>query len=57
VAYVLVITFYNDEIAVVASERPAIMTTFDVPLTQVKELTPGCALIIKRDGRDKREKS
>ncbi|MCH3924138.1 MAG: class II glutamine amidotransferase [Bacteroidales bacterium] len=43
--------FYNDEIAVVASERPAIMTTFDVPLTQVKELTPGCALIIKRDGQ------
>lgn len=42
--------FYNDEIAVVASERPAIMTTFDVPLTQVKELAPGCALIIKRDG-------
>lgn len=42
--------FYNDEIAVVASERPAIMTTFDVPLTQVKELTPGCALIIKRNG-------
>lgn len=43
--------YCNDEIAVVASERPAIMTTFNVPLTEVKELEPGCAIIIKRNGK------
>ncbi|MGP1514618.1 MAG: class II glutamine amidotransferase [Bacteroidales bacterium] len=42
--------YENDEIVVVASERPAIMTTFDARVEQVKELTPGCALIIKRNG-------
>ncbi|MDO5759989.1 MAG: amidophosphoribosyltransferase [Bacteroidota bacterium] len=42
--------YKNEEIVVVASERPAIMTTFDAPIEEVKELTPGCALIIKRDG-------
>lgn len=42
--------YKNDEIVVVASERPAIMTTFDAMIEDVKELTPGCALIIKRDG-------
>lgn len=43
--------YCNDEIAVVASERPAIMTTFNVPLTEVKELEPGSAIIIKRNGK------
>lgn len=43
--------YCNNEIAVVASERPAIMTTFNVPLTEVKELEPGCAIIIKRNGK------
>ena len=41
----------NDEIVVVASERPAIQTTVDVHFSQVKELTPGHALIIKRNGK------
>ena len=27
------------------------MTTFNVPLTEVKELEPGCAIIIKRNGK------
>lgn len=43
--------YCNDEIAVVASERPAIMTTFNVPLFEVKELEPGSAIIIKRNGK------
>lgn len=43
--------YCNNEIAVVASERPAIMTTFNVPLSEVKELEPGCAIIIKRNGK------
>lgn len=45
-------TFYyhDDEVVVVTSERPVIQTTFNVPLEKVKELTPGHALIIKKDG-------
>ena len=43
--------FYEDgEIAVVASERPVIQTVFNVPFEKVKELQPGNALIIKKDG-------
>lgn len=42
--------YCNDEIAVVASERPVIMTTFNVPLAEVKELEPGHAIIIKKNG-------
>jgi amidophosphoribosyltransferase len=42
--------YFDDEIAVVTSERPAIQTAFDVPLEKIKEITPGCALVIKRDG-------
>jgi len=43
--------FYeDDEIAVVASERPVIQTVFNVPFEKVKELLPGNALIIKKDG-------
>ncbi|MBC8173332.1 MAG: amidophosphoribosyltransferase, partial [Chitinophagales bacterium] len=47
--------FHNDEIAVAASERPAIMTVFDVPFENIKEVTPGCALVIKRNGKIKEE--
>ena len=42
--------YCNDEIAVVASERPVIMTTFNVPFAEVKELEPGHAIIIKKNG-------
>lgn len=43
--------FYkNDEIVIAASERPAIMTTFNVPLEDVQELQPGHAIIVKSDG-------
>lgn len=42
--------YCNDEIVVVASERPAIMTTFNVPLAEVQELEPGNAIIIKKNG-------
>lgn len=45
-------TYYyqDDEVVVVASERPAIQTTFNVSFEDVKELDPGNALIIKKDG-------
>lgn len=42
--------FKNDEIVVAASERPAIMTTFNVPFEEVNEIKPGHALIIKANG-------
>ena len=42
--------YANDEMVVVASERPAIMTAFNVPYQSIKEITPGCALIINKDG-------
>lgn len=43
--------YYDDEIAIVASERPAIQTTLKVRIRDVRELEPGQALIIKKDGK------
>lgn len=43
--------FYEDEeIVVVASERPVIQTVFNVPFESIHEVDPGHALIIKKDG-------
>jgi len=43
--------FYeDDEIVVVASERPVIQTVFNVPFEKVQELDPGSAIIIKKNG-------
>jgi amidophosphoribosyltransferase len=42
--------YYDDEVVVATSERPVIQTTFNVPFESVKELKPGYALIIKKDG-------
>ncbi|MCB0457366.1 MAG: amidophosphoribosyltransferase [Flavobacteriaceae bacterium] len=43
--------YKDDEVVVVASERPAIQTVFNVPFEEVNELDPGHALIVKKDGR------
>jgi len=43
--------YEDDEICVVASERPVIQTAFNLKVEQVKELQPGHALIIKKDGQ------
>lgn len=43
--------YQDDEIVVVASERPAIQTAFNVPFENVQEITPGNALIIKKSGK------
>ncbi len=43
--------YSDDEIVVVTSERPVIQTAFNVPIDSVKELSPGHALIIKKDGK------
>jgi amidophosphoribosyltransferase len=42
--------YINDEVVVAASERPAIQTAFNVPIDSIKEVKPGHALIIKKDG-------
>ncbi|OAB80313.1 amidophosphoribosyltransferase [Cochleicola gelatinilyticus] len=45
--------YQDDEVIVVASERPAIQTVFNVPFESVQELEPGHAIIIKKDGNMK----
>ena len=40
----------DDEILVVASERPAIQTVFNVAFENILELPPGCALLTKKSG-------
>ena len=45
--------YEDDEVCVVASERPVIQTAFNLKSEQVKELTPGHALILKKDGEVK----
>lgn len=42
--------YQNDEFVIAASERPAIMTTFNVPLEEIVELQPGSAIIVGADG-------
>ncbi|MFI5149490.1 MAG: amidophosphoribosyltransferase [Bacteroidia bacterium] len=42
--------YIDDEVVVVTSERPVIQTAFNVPLVSIKEITPGHALIIKKNG-------
>ncbi len=42
--------YQDDEVVVMASERPAIQTAFDVKYTEVQELKPGHALIVKNHG-------
>lgn len=42
--------YQDDEVVVVASERPVIQTTFNVKFEDVKELERAHALIIKKDG-------
>jgi len=42
--------YHDDEVVVIASERPAIQTVFNVPFESIKEITPGKALIIKKSG-------
>ncbi|MBP3943834.1 class II glutamine amidotransferase [Sphingobacteriaceae bacterium WQ 2009] len=42
--------YQDDEVLVVASERPVIQTAFNIPISAVKEIKPGHALIAKKDG-------
>ncbi len=47
--------YHDDEIAVVASERPVIRTVLHVREEEVKELPPGFALIIRKSGEVRME--
>lgn len=42
--------YIDDEVAVVASERPVIQTAFNLKKDDIKELNPGEALVLKKDG-------
>ncbi|MFN4761943.1 amidophosphoribosyltransferase [Gillisia sp. Q332] len=42
--------YQDDEVVVVASERPVIQTVFNVKFDDVKELDPGHAIITKKSG-------
>ncbi len=42
--------YFDDEIAVVASERPVIQTAFNLKFDDIKEVPPGHMIWIKRDG-------
>ena len=42
--------YKDDEVVVVASERPVIQTVFNVAFSAVKEIEPGNALILKKNG-------
>ena len=42
--------YHDDEVVVVASERPVIQTAFNLKKDDVHELQPGQAIVIKRDG-------
>lgn len=43
--------YYNDEIVVVASERPVIQTVMDVARSDVKELNPGESITVGKTGK------
>jgi amidophosphoribosyltransferase len=42
--------YADDEIVVVASEKPAIKTAFNIEYSQIKEVEPGHALLINKNG-------
>jgi amidophosphoribosyltransferase len=42
--------YFDEEIAVVASERPVIQTAFDLKFDQIKEVPPGHMIWIRRSG-------
>ncbi len=42
--------YEDDEVCVVASERPVIQTAFNLKTEEIQELKPGHALIIKKNG-------
>lgn len=43
--------YMDDEVVAVASERPVIQTTFDLQCSDIRELAPGEAVIVRKDGK------
>ena len=43
--------YQDDEIVVLASERPVIQTTFDLHADDIQELKPGQSLIVRKSGK------
>lgn len=43
--------FQDDEVVAVASERVALMTVFDKDQADIREITPGHAVVVKKNGR------
>jgi amidophosphoribosyltransferase len=42
--------YKDDEVCVVASERPVLQTAFNIPFDSINEIKPGHALVIKKNG-------
>ena len=42
--------YKSEDVVALASERPVLQTTFNIAAGDVKELSPGCALIVRRNG-------
>ena len=42
--------YADEEVVVVASERPVIQTVFDLEVEDVQELLPGQSIVVRRDG-------
>ncbi len=42
--------YADDEVVVAASERPAMQTAFNLQVDEIKEIPPGHALVIKKNG-------
>ncbi len=43
--------YMDDEVVAVASERPVIQTTFNLQCSDIRELAPGEAVIVRKDGK------
>ncbi len=43
--------YQDDEVVAVASERSALQTTFDLHISQLREIKPAHALIVKKNGK------
>ena len=48
--------YKDDEIVALASERPVLQTTFDLDASNIVELQPGTALLVKRNGESSIER-
>ena len=44
--------YKDDEIIAIASERPVLQTTFELDCDDIKELEPGHALVVNKNGED-----